>query len=95
MGEYEKKKQEVSEEYKKYRDAFYTPAPGIGDEKRANHNREMAQKTQSVANALRELQAVAPAPEQAAIADAIVKSQNEAREFGERAGHYKRKSNKG
>jgi hypothetical protein len=95
MGEYEKKQQKVSEEYSKYRDAFYAPAPGIGDEKRANHNREMAQKTQGVADALRELKAVAPAAEQASIADAIVKTQNEASEFGQRASHYERKPNKG
>jgi hypothetical protein len=95
MGEYEKKQEKVSEEYSKYRDAFYTPAPGIGDEKRATHNREMAEKTQSVADALRELKAVAPASEQASIADAIAKTQNEAREFDQRASHYERKSDKG
>ena len=32
MGEYEEKQQKVSERYSEYRDAFYTPAPGIGDE---------------------------------------------------------------
>jgi hypothetical protein len=95
MGEYEERQKKVSEEYSKYRDAFYTSAPGIGDEKRATHNREMAQKTQGVADALRELKAVAPASEQPSIADAIVKTQNEAREFDQRASHYERKPNKG
>lgn len=95
MGKYEEQQKKVSEEYGKYRDAFYTPAPGIGDEKRATHNREMAEKTQSVADALRELQAVAPASEQAPIADAIAKTENEAREFDQRASHYERKSNQG
>lgn len=95
MGEYEEKQKKVSEEYSKYRDAFYKPAPGIGDEKRANHNREMAEKTQSVADALRELKAVAPASEQASITDAIAKTQNEAREFDQRASHYERKPNEG
>jgi hypothetical protein len=95
MGEYEEKQKKVSEEYSKYRDAFYKPAPGIGDEKRANHNREMAEKTQSVADALRELKAVAPASEQASMTDAIAKTQNEAREFDQRASRYERKPNKG
>ena len=95
MGEYEEKQRKVSERYNDYRDAFYKPAPGIGDEKRANHNREMAQKTEGVADALRELKAVAPASEQPSIADAIAKTQNEAREFGQRASHYERKPNKG
>jgi hypothetical protein len=33
------------------------------------------------------MQAVAPAPEQAKIADAVVRTESEAREFGERADH--------
>ena len=95
MSEYEEKKKEVSERYSDYRNEFYKPTPGIGDAKRAEHNRVMEQKTASVAKALREMQAVAPAPEKAEIAGAIVKTENEAREFGERADHYERKLNKG
>lgn len=91
MSEYEEKKKAVSERYSEYRDAFYTPAPGAGDAKRAEHNRAMAEKTESVAEALREMKAAAPASEQAGIADAITKTDSEAREFGERAAHYERK----
>jgi hypothetical protein len=94
MSKYEESKKEVSETYSEYRDAFYTPAPGIGDEKRAVHNRTMEQKTQNVANALRKMQAAAPITEQAMIAEAIIKTDKEAREFGERADRYERKSNK-
>jgi hypothetical protein len=95
MGQYEEKKKEVSKRYSEYRDAFYKPASGAGDGKRAEHNRVMEQKTRSVAKALREMQAVAPASEQASIADAIAKTENEAGEFGQRADHYERKLNKG
>jgi hypothetical protein len=95
MGEYEEKQKEVSKKYDEYRKEFYTPGSGTGDQKLEGKNRTMQQKTESVAEALRELQAVAPASEQAKIADAVARTENEAREFGERADHYKSKRNKG
>jgi hypothetical protein len=52
----------------------------------------MQEKTANVAEALREAHAAAPSDsERATIADAIRRTGAEAREFGERADHYKNK----
>jgi hypothetical protein len=91
MGEYEEKEKEVYRRSHEATKAFYAPDPGIGDAKREEHNRVMAEKTEAVAEALREMHAAAPPGERAGIADAIRKTENEAREFGQRAAHYARK----
>jgi hypothetical protein len=91
MGEYEEKQKEVSKKYDEYRKEFYKPGSGTGDQRLESKNRTMQQKTEGVAKALREAQAVAPASEQGKFADAIAKTENEAREFGQRADRYKSK----
>jgi hypothetical protein len=56
----------------------------------------MQEKTEKVAEALREAYSVAPSDsERAKVADAIRRTDAEAREFGERAAHYQSKLNKG
>jgi len=91
MGDYEEKQKEVSKKYDEYRKEFYTSGSGTGDQKLESKNRTMQQKTENVAKALREVQAVAPASEQVKIADAVAKTEKEAKEFGKRADHYKNK----
>lgn len=94
VGEYEEKQKNVSEAYDKYREEFYRPGSGTGDQKRAEKNREMQQATENLTGALREAHAVAPSvSERAQTAEAIGRYEAEAREFGERADHYENKRN--
>jgi hypothetical protein len=96
VGEYEEKEQKVSEAYNEYREEFYRPGSGTGDQGRVEKNRKMQRVTENLTAALREAHAAAPSvSERAKVADAIGRYEAEAREFGERADHYERKQNEG
>jgi hypothetical protein len=65
----------------------------LGDAGLAARNRDMQQLKEREVETLRELQAHAPASEQATVADALARTETEAREYRERADHYERKLN--
>ena len=95
MSEYEELKGKLHKQYRESAERSRTPGPGTGDQKRAANNRDMQRMKEREAATLREMQAHAPVSERSMIDHTLAKTESEAREFRDRAGHYDRKLNKG
>ena len=94
MGEYEDLNKKLHQQCRESAERFGTPGPGTGDEKLYTNNRDMRERKEQEARTLREMQACAPESERPKVDDALVRTEREAAEFGQRADHYAQKLNR-